>query len=113
MISNFSGYGPNLPGAAPLPVLRTLSRELAPEEATRNAAAELLQSGPDWLVLPEPYYARFLNDREAFPEKAKFFGAFLDGEAGYVFAARFRQSPFWRPPNEFLDPEILVFRRAP
>jgi hypothetical protein len=113
LISNFPGYGPSLSGAASIPALRTLSRELAPENATRSAAEEVARTGPDWLVLPEPYFARFVRDPGALPEKAKFFSTLLAGQGGYLLAARFQQVAPWRPPNEFLDPEVLVFRRGP
>ena len=113
LISNFPGYGPRLEGALSMPALRTLSRELAPEEATRKAVEEVRRAGPEWLVVPEPYFARFVSDPDAFPEKAGFFRTLLAGGAGYSLSARFQQEGFLRPPNEFLDPEVLIFRRVP
>ena len=113
LISNFPGYGPRLEGAVSSSALRALSRELAPTSVFVAAAEDLYVSGPELLVIPTLYFERFLDSPEAAPEKAKFFSDVLGGRFRYRLAIRLQQHGIWRPPNEFLDPQVLIFRRVP
>jgi len=90
----------------------TLSREMAPLDRFEDAAARYPAEGAEWLVLTASYYERFLDHPEQRPEQARFFADLLGGRLGYVEAARFRQRGWLRPPAEFLDPEIVMMRKA-
>ena len=111
LIANNPGYGPALgPGRAR--IVPTLSREMAPPDRFQAAAAAYPRAAAPWLVLTASYYERFLDHPEQAPERAAFFRDLLEGRAGFVVAARFRQQGWRRPPAEFLDPEIVVLRKA-
>ncbi len=113
VITNHAGYAPRIPEGRTLRVVPTLSREMAPAERFAEAAERYPAEGSAWLVLTESYYARFLQNPEQAPEHAHFFQEMLDGKRGFTVAARFRQDRAWRYPAEFLDPEIVILRRAP
>jgi len=111
LISNVPGYAPTLPPGRTLRVVPTLSREMAPADRFAEAAQRYPAEASDWLVLTASYYERFLDHPDQQPERAQFFRALLDGRAGFEVAARFRQDGWRRPPNEFLDPEIVILRK--
>jgi hypothetical protein len=112
LIANAAGYAPPAPPGRTLRVVPTLSREMAPPERFQEAAARYPSEGAEWLVLTAAYYERFLDHPDQRPERARFFRDLLDGRLGYTEAARFRQGGWLRPPAEFLDPEIVVMRKA-
>jgi 4-amino-4-deoxy-L-arabinose transferase-like glycosyltransferase len=112
VIANDLGYAPSAPPGRLLRQNRTLSREMAPSEAFQRAALAQISEGSGWLVLTAAYYQRYLEHPEQQPERTAYFVGLLRGRAGYEVAARFRQ-PWWlRPEAEFLDPEIVVLRKA-
>jgi dolichyl-phosphate-mannose-protein mannosyltransferase len=111
VITNNPGYAPALPEGR-MRVVPTLSREMAPPERFREAAAAYPREAAGWLVLPAAYYERFLDHPEQVPERAAFFRDLLDGRAGFEVAARFRQEGWRRPAAEFLDPEVVVLRKS-
>ncbi|HEY6546859.1 MAG TPA: hypothetical protein VI589_03100, partial [Vicinamibacteria bacterium] len=90
----------------------TLSREMAPVARFTEAAARYPGEASEWLVLTASFYERFLDHPDQQPERATFFRDLLEGRGGFTVAARFRQSGPWHPPNEFLDPEIVVLRKG-
>jgi hypothetical protein len=110
LIANNPGYGPGLP-AGRLRLVPTLSREMAPPDRFRLAAAAYPAEAAPWLVLTASYYERFLDHPDQAPERAAFFRDLLDGRGGFEVAARFRQEGWRRPPAEFLDPEIVILRK--
>jgi hypothetical protein len=110
VIANNPGYGPVLPPGR-LRIVPTLSREMAPADRFRAAAAAYRGSSARWLVLTASYYERFLEHPEQAPERAAFFRELLEGRGGFEVAARFRQKGWLRPNAEFLDPEIVVLRK--
>jgi hypothetical protein len=112
LVANAAGYAPTAPPGRTLRMVPTLSREMAPAERFEEAAARYPSEGATWLVLTASFYERFLDHPQQRPERARFFRALLDGRLGYVEAARFRQRGWLRPPAEFLDPEIVVMRKA-
>ena len=89
----------------------TLSREMAPVARFVEAARQYPGEAAPWLVLTASFYERFLEHSDQQPERAGFFRDLLAGRGGFEVAARFRQEGFWRPPNEFLDPEIVILRK--
>jgi Dolichyl-phosphate-mannose-protein mannosyltransferase len=111
LIANNPGYGPALPPGR-LRIVPTLSREMAPADRFREAAAAYPRAAAPWVVLPAAYYERFLDHPDQTPERAAFFRDLLEGRAGFEVAARFRQPGWRRPPAEFLDPEIVVLRKT-
>jgi hypothetical protein len=113
LIANSTGYAPGAPPGRTLRMVPTLSREMAPAERFADAAARYPTEGSPWLVLTASYYERFLEHPDQRPERTAFFRELLAGRLGYVEAARFRQRGWLRPPAEFLDPEIVVMRKAP
>jgi hypothetical protein len=111
LIANNAGYGPALAdGRARL--VPTLSREMAPPDRFQAAALTYRTEGAPWLVLTASYYERFLDHPDQAPERAAFFRDLLEGRGGYEVAMRFRQTGWYRPPAEFLDPEIVVLRKT-
>jgi hypothetical protein len=112
LISNLPGYAPTLPPGRTLRVVPTLSREMAPADRFEEAAARYPTEASEWLVLTASYYERFLDHPDQRPERAAFFRALLEGRAGFAPVARFRQQGWRRPAAEFLDPEIVVLRKA-
>ncbi len=112
LIANAPGYAPSAPPGRTLRMVPTLSREMAPPERFAEAAGRYPSEGATWLVLTASFYERFLDHPQQRPERARFFSDLLDGRLGYVEAARFRQRGWLRPPAEFLDPEIVVMRKA-
>jgi hypothetical protein len=112
LIANLPGYAPTLPPGRTLRVVPTLSREMAPADRFAEAAQRYPGEASDWLVLTASYYERFLDHPDQRPERAQFFRALLDGQAGFEVAARFRQQGWLRPPAEFLDPEIVILRKG-
>ena len=112
LIANVPGYAPTLPPGRTLRVVPTLSREMAPADRFAEAAARYPAEASEWLVPTASYYERFLDHPEQRPERAAFFRDLLDGRGGFDPAARFRQQGWRRPPAEFLDPEIVILRRA-
>jgi hypothetical protein len=62
-------------------------------------------------VLTASFYERFLEHPDQQPERAAFFRELVEGRGGFAVAARFGQTGLWDPPNEFLDPEIVVLRK--
>ena len=110
LITNHAGYAPTPDGRA-LRIVPTLSREMAPVERFQEAARAYPASASTWLVLTASFYERFLDHPDQQPERAAFFRDLLSGRGGFEVAARFRQPGFLRPPNEFLDPEIVVLRK--
>lgn len=110
LIANNPGYGPALPPGR-VRIVPTLSREMAPSDRFRAAAAAYRSEGAPWLVLTASYYERFLDHPDQTPERAAFFRDLLAGRGGFEVAARFRQPGWRRPPAEFLDPEIVVLRK--
>jgi hypothetical protein len=112
LIANSAGYAPSAPDGRAVRMVPTLSREMAPPERFAEAAARYPREGSEWLVLTASFYERFLEHPQQRPERARFFRDLLDGRLGYSEAARFRQRGWLRPPAEFLDPEIVVMRKA-
>jgi hypothetical protein len=112
LIANNPGYGPALP-AGRMRVVPTLSREMAPADRFREAAAAYPREAAPWVVLTESYYKRFLEHPEQLPERAAFFEGLLSGRSGFDIAGRFGQTGWLKPAAEFLDPEILVLRKGP
>jgi len=113
LIANYEGYAPRVPAGRTARVLRTLSREMAPVERFREAAASYQAEASSWLVLTGAFYQRFLDHPDQRPERARFFSELLAGRGGFETAARFRQEGWRRPAaDEFLDPEIVVLKRA-
>ena len=112
LIANNPGYAPTVPPDRALRVVPTLSREMAPADRFREAAARYPAEAADWLILTASYYERFLDHPEQRPERAAFFRDLLEGRAGFEVAARFRQEGWRRPEAEFLDPEIVVLRKS-
>jgi hypothetical protein len=113
LVTNHEGYAPRVPEGRTARVARTLSREMAPAERFEAAARAYPAEGAEWLVLTGSFYQRFLDHPEQRPERARFFRDLLEGRGGYGVAARFRQEGWLRPEAEFLDPEIVILRRAP
>jgi hypothetical protein len=111
LIANSPGYAPAAPPGVALRVVPTLSREMAPADRFREAAAGYAVDGASWLVLTASYYQRFLDHPDQRPERTAFFNHLLEGRGGYEVAARFRQRGWLRPPAEFVDPEIVVLRK--
>jgi hypothetical protein len=111
LIANSAGYGP-APRGREVRLVPTLSREMAPPERFAEAALRYPQEAAEWLVLTASYYERFLDHPEQRPERARFFGDLLAGRGGFTVVERFRQPEWLRPPAEFLDPEIVVLRKA-
>ena len=64
------------------------------------------------LFIREQAEKRFLDAFDLRPERARFFGDLLAGRGGFTVVERFRQPEWLRPPAEFLDPEIVVLRKA-
>jgi hypothetical protein len=112
LIANNPGYAPTLPPGRTLRVVPTLSREMAPDERFAEAARRYPAEASDWLVLTASYYERFLDHPDQQPERAAFFRDLLEGRGGFEVVARFRQQGWRRPAAEFLDPEIVVLRKA-
>jgi hypothetical protein len=77
-----------------------------------EAARAFPEQAAPWLVLTGAFYQRFLDHPEQAPERARFFRALLDGQAGFRVVARFQQEGWRRPPAEFLDPEIVILQKA-
>jgi hypothetical protein len=111
LIANNPGYAPSVPPGRTLRVVPTLSREMAPIERFREAAARYPEESADWLILTASFYERFLEHPDQQPERAAFFRALLEGRGGFEPVARFRQPAWLRPDVEFVDPEIVVLRR--
>jgi 4-amino-4-deoxy-L-arabinose transferase-like glycosyltransferase len=113
LIANYEGYVPRVPAGRTARVLRTLSREMAPVERFREAASSYPAEASPWLVLTGSFYQRFLDHPDQRPERARFFSDLLAGRGGFETAARFRQQGWLRPAaDEFLDPEIVILRKA-
>lgn len=112
LITNHEGYAPRLPPGRPARIVRTLSREMAPAERFEEASRSYAAKAAEWLVLTGAFYQRFLDNPEQRPERARFFRDLLEGRGGFSVAARFRQQGWRRPEAEFLDPEIVVLRKA-
>jgi hypothetical protein len=113
LITNHEGYAPRVPEGREARVVRTLSREMAPPERFEEAARRYPFEAAPWLVLTGTFFQRFLDHPEQRPERARFFRDLLEGRGGFEVAARFRQGGWLRPEaDEFLDPEIVVLRRA-
>jgi hypothetical protein len=112
LIANNPGYAPRVPSDRALRVVPTLSREMAPADRFREAAARYPAEAAGWLVLTASYYERFLDHPEQRPERAAFFRDLLEGRGGFEVAARFRQEGWRRPEAEFLDPEIVVLKKS-
>ena len=113
VLTNHAGYVPRVPDGRHARHLRTLSREMAPAERFAEAAGRYPSEASEWLVLTGAFYQRFLDNPDQRPERARFFRSLLDGGAGFGVAARFRQEGWLRPgADEFLDPEIVILRRA-
>jgi hypothetical protein len=113
LITNHEGYAPRVPGERTARVLRTLSREMAPPERFEEAARAYPSEASGWLVLTGTFYQRFLDHPDQRPERARFFRDLLEGRGGFDVVARFRQGGWLRPgADEFLDPEIVVLRKA-
>lgn len=110
LIANHAGYAPAPQGRA-IRIVPTLSREMAPVARFTEAAERYPGEASEWLVLTASFYERFLDHPDQQPERAAFFRALLEERGGFAVAARFRQTGFWHPPNEFLDPEIVVLRK--
>jgi hypothetical protein len=110
LIANHPGYAPGVPDGRALRIVPTLSREMAPVERFREAAARYPDEASPWLVLTASFYERFLEHPDQQPDRAAFFRDLLEGRGGFEVMGRFRQRGFWRPPNEFLDPEVVVLR---
>jgi len=114
VITNHDGYVPRIPEGLHERRLRTLSREMAPAERFEEAAALYPSEASGWLVLTAAFYERFLENPHQRPGRARFFSELLAGRGGFEVAARFHQEGWRRPEaDEFLDPEIVVLRRAP
>ncbi len=111
LIANSPGYAPPIPEGRSLRLVPTLSREMAPRERFREAAARYPAEASTWLVLTAAYYERFLDHPDQRPERAAFFRDLLQGRGGFSVAARFRQQGWLRPQAEFLDPEIVVLKK--
>jgi hypothetical protein len=111
LIANDPGYAPTVPEGRTLRRVATLSREMAPVPVFVDAARRYADEAAPWLVLTESFYRRFLEHSDQQPERAAFFKDLLEGRGGFAVAGRFRQEGFWRPANEFLDPEIVVLRK--
>lgn len=111
LIANHAGYAPRFPPGLSLRVVPTLSREMAPPERFEEAASRYPVEASGWLVLTASFYERFLDHPEQAPERARFFSELLEGRGGFEVVARFRQEGLWRPPAEFLDPEIVILQR--
>ena len=111
LIANNPGYAPTVPPDRALRVVPTLSREMAPADRFREAAARYPAEAADWLILTASYYERFLDHPEQRPERAAFFRDLLEGRDGFEVAARFRQEGWLRPEAEFVDPEIVVLKK--
>jgi hypothetical protein len=111
LIANNPGYGPPLPPGR-VRIVPTLSREMAPADRFRVAAAAYRRESAPWLVLTASFYERFLDHPDQAPERAAFFRDLLEGRRGFEVAARFRQAGWRRPSAEFLDPEIVVLRKT-
>lgn len=112
LIANVPGYAPTLPPGRTLRLVPTLSREMAPPDRFMEAAARYPGEASEWLVLTASYYERFLDHPDQRPERAAFFRDLLEGRGGFDPVARFRQRGWKRPPAEFLDPEIVILRKA-
>jgi hypothetical protein len=112
LLANNPGYAPRAPEGRTLRIVRTLSREMAPADVFSEAAARYAHEASPWLVLTASYYERFLEHPEQRPERTAFFRALLQGRGGFRVAARFRQEGWLRPPNEFLDPEIVILEKT-
>jgi hypothetical protein len=112
LIANHPGYAPRVGEGRTLRVVPTLSREMAPLDRFREAAARYPDEASGWLVLTASFYERFLDNADQQPERARFFRDLLEGHGGFEVMARFRQQGFWRPNVEFVDPEIVVLRKA-
>jgi hypothetical protein len=85
---------------------------MAPPERFAEAAARYPAEAAPWLLLTASFYERFLEHPEQRPERARFFRELLEGHGGFEVVARFRQEGWLRPPAEFLDPEIVILRKA-
>lgn len=112
LIANHVGYAPRLPSGLTLRIVPTLSREMAPRERFEEAASRYADEGSEWLILTASFYERFLDHPDQAPERARFFSSLLEGRGGFDVVARFQQQGFWRPPAEFLDPEIVILRKT-
>jgi hypothetical protein len=112
VITNHEGYAPRVPEGREARVVRTLSREMAPKERFEEAARAYPAEAAEWLVLTGSFYERFLEHPDQQPERARFFRDLVDGRGGFTVVARFHQEGWLRPDAEFLDPEILVLRKA-
>lgn len=111
LIANHAGYAPLAPEGRALRIVPTLSREMAPVARFTEAARRYEEEASEWLVLTASFYERFLDHPDQQPERAAFFRNLLEGRGGFAVEARFGQTGPWRPPNEFLDPEIVVLRK--
>jgi len=86
---------------------------MAPAERFEEAARLYRSEASDWLVLTSSFYERFLEHPDQHPERPRFFFDLLQGRTCFSIAARFRQAGWLRPrADEFLDPEIVVLRKA-
>jgi hypothetical protein len=113
VIANSLGYAPEPPPGRTLRRVPTLSREMAPPDVFREAALRYPREAAPWLVLTASYYERFLEHPDQQPERAAFFRDLLGERLGFVVAARFHQQGWRRPKaDEFLDPEIVILRKA-
>ena len=112
VITNHEGYAPRVPEGRTARLMRTLSREMAPTDRFEEAARRYASEASEWLVLTSSFYERFLEHPDQHPERTRFFRDLLEGQGCFSIAARFRQAGWLRPHNEFLDPEIVVLRRA-
>jgi hypothetical protein len=113
VITNHEGYAPRVPAGRTARPVRTLSREMAPAERFEEAALRYPKEASEWLLLTGAFYQRFLDHPHERPERARFFRDLIAGRGGFLVQARFRQEGWSRPrADEFLDPEILVLRRA-
>ncbi|HEY5908111.1 MAG TPA: hypothetical protein VIZ31_08700, partial [Vicinamibacteria bacterium] len=113
LIANHAGYAPAVPEGRVLRIVPTLSREMAPVERFVEAARRYPEEASPWLLLTASFYERFLDHPDQQPERAAFFRELLEGRGGFSVEAHFQQTGFWRPANEFLDPEIVVLKRRP
>ena len=92
--------------------MRTLSREMAPPERFEEAARAYPSEAAPWLVLTGSFYQRFLDHPDQRPERARFFRDLLEGRGGFEIGGALPSGRLAAPAAEFLDPEIVVLRKA-
>ena len=81
-------------------------------------AASLASRKPDFIVLDELYYDRFVNEpgSRLYPEIHDYLAQMLGGRAGYevVYDNSFHRSPSWLYPSRigFVDNRIIILKRT-